>query len=32
MPAFQLIGIRMGFIRIWLQKWMRVILDVDVSR
>jgi len=30
MPAFGLIGIRMVFIGIWLQTWMRVILGVDV--
>jgi len=32
MPAFGLIGIRMVIIEIGLQTWMRVILDVDVSR
>jgi hypothetical protein len=32
MPAFGLIGIRMVIIRIWLQTWMQVIIDVDVSR
>jgi hypothetical protein len=32
MPAFGLIGIRMVIIGIQLQTWMRVIVDVDVSR
>jgi hypothetical protein len=32
MPAFGLVGIRMVFIGIRLQTWMRVIVDVDVSR
>jgi len=31
-PAFGLIGIRMVIIGIRLQTWMRVIVDVDVSR
>jgi hypothetical protein len=30
MPAFGLIGISMVFIGIRLQRWMRVIVDVDV--
>jgi hypothetical protein len=32
MPVFGLIGIRMVIIGIRLQTWMRVIVDVDVSR
>jgi len=32
MPAFGLVGIRMVFIEIRLQTFMRVIVDVDVSR
>jgi len=31
MPAFGIIRIRMVVIGIWLQTWMRVILDVDVQ-
>ena len=30
MPAFDLIGICTVIIGIWLQTWMRVIVDVDV--
>jgi len=30
MPASGLIGIGMVIIGIWLQTWMRVIVDVDV--